>query len=174
MKYSSFVLWAHGVNGLGSSRVCLSLLKGYLKVSDVELRYSSKSILGTMLQECPIAKEDCKNKLMLNPLTIRPPSPILQLMTKIIYKPRIRTDQLLVVLDDYPFARIRNQAIYMHQSLILEPMTLMQRLKSILFSLLSAKSNFYIVQTYHMKEKFKLQHPGLASRVFVIEHDPVD
>jgi len=161
------ILWAAGINGEGSSKVTLSIIKALINKYDnkkFKIFISSGSILFSKLKE--------ENLLINNSINYLPKIyrlyPI-QFLTKLLFPINLFC-QSLITIDDYPFRNANNQILYFHQANLVFSNKFIWKLKRLVFNALHTKKLKIFVQSKQMSYFFKNKFPNFRLNEIFFEY----
>tara|TARA_B100000212_G_C27267960_1_gene487430 strand:+ start:113 stop:619 length:507 start_codon:yes stop_codon:yes gene_type:complete len=146
------ILWAAGINGEGSCKVALSIIKVLINKYDnkkFKIFISSGSTLSSKLRDENLLINKSINQL---PKIYRL-YPI-QGLFKLLFPINLFC-RSLITIDDYPFRNANNQILYFHQANLVFSNKFIWKLKRLFFNSLHSKTLKIFVQTKQMHDLFK-------------------
>ena len=159
------ILWAVGINGEGSSKVALNLIKSLFNSSlnnNFKIFISDKSSLAEELFSNNLLN---KSQICILPKIYRI-YPI-QFFLK-FFLPINSFCKGLITLDDYPFLNAKNQILYFHQPNLLFSEKFIWKIKRLVFNILLTKSLKVFLQTKHFRREFLVKFNNINSKNIIM------
>ena len=177
MKPRLDLLWAVGINGVGSSLVTFAFIKRICMMSSgsedkVTIIYSARSTLDSLISPF-LADTDFKSSFSrINfvrcPALVR--NYVIHFLIKAIFNPLLlfKADKV-VVFDDFPFRFATKQVLYFHQPNLIYNDVFVWRIKRLAFRLLLSPTLIVYTQTSHMCQAFQARFGYFRSLCFLHE-----
>ena len=160
------IFWAGGINGEGSSKVAIKLIKALLENSEninFKIFISSQSTLDNEIRENGLFNY---SKICKLPKLYR--SYPIQFLIKFFFPINFFCNAL-ITLDDYPFRNASNQILYFHQPNIIFSEKIIWKFKKLVFNILMTNKIKIFVQTHHFKNALMNNFRNIKSRNIITE-----
>lgn len=155
------IFWAGGINGEGSSKVVLKLIKALIENYE-NINFKIFVSLGSTLE-----REIRENRLFNHSKIYKLPklyrSYPIQFLIKFFFPINFFCNAL-ITLDDYPFRNSGNQILYFHQPNIIFSEKIIWKIKRLIFSILITNRIKIFVQTNHFKNALTNNFRYIKSR----------
>jgi len=162
------IIWAVGTNGEGSSHVVSALLDCFFASDEPVVHrvfITRNSLLDKKLPTSVFSKYSANIVAFPAILSIPIVHLVIKMLCFLIWKPT-----KLIVLDDFPFYRIPNQTLLLHQPnlVYLYDRRLLWKVRRYFFSILLSPRTHVVVQAEHMR--LKLLESYSHTHTTVIRH----